>query len=937
MNDTRAFLFTDIEESTRRWEARPAQMEIALRRHDAILRRIAGEGSGNVFKTIGDAFCVAFARAHDAVHAALDIQLALKGEDFSAIDGLHVRMAIHAGAVEARDGDYFGPTLNRVARLLATGYGDQILLSTVAAELARPYLRAEATLRDLGSHRLKDLPFSERVYQAVLPQIDREFAPIKSLDRYWSNVPVAATHFVGRERERLELATHLETARELTIVGPGGVGKTRLAMQLGTDALPNFPDGVWFVELAAIGDAPLVADAIAATLGVRVGASERAVETIVHAMQQRDALIILDNCEHVLPAVADVVAALVRTCRGVRTVATSRQALEIEGECVHRIDPLPCPSPLAGSNVATARTYAAVALFEERARAALAAFALTEANVAYVVEIVNRLDGIALAIELAAPRIVALSPKQLAQRLDERFRLLSRGNRDALPRQQTLRALIDWSYDLLSVAERTLFRRLAVFRGGFTLDAACDVCDDAAGACDDVFESLMSLVAKSLVSADLAGDEKRYRLLESTREYAAERLVSSGEDATLALRHARYYGAYVEGQRELWEALDNRLWQRRLVDELDNLRAALRYALVERNDVALALRTLAAIEQPRHIFLPAEALRWYEAARDASRDTNVPEVRAAILRRYAAMITYRRVPLGERITDAEAAVAASEATADPVAIADATQTLCILLRDAGRSVEAQPLMQAAWQSLVVRPALARKVLFCCDWTLIELERGDLEGARRHIGFCLEFARRGSMVFATAQHMLAEVEFAAGAYERARSLARDARLAFLDLDLQLNRGATTSNLAAYALALDDLPGAREALVDALAIVQKAQSSGHLNAVLEHHAVFASLAGDDERAARLLGFTNAQYATLGQVREATETLGYKRLTRRLEDAFDPAGRERLAAAGALLSFDEAIVLALEIQTLRPASEDVVRSTTTNDDAILSPLER
>jgi len=423
---TVAFLFTDIEGSTQRWEAHRAAMGDAIERHDALLQQSIDSHGGYVFKRMGDAFCAVFRTAPEAICAACDAQRALNSQDFSAVDGLKVRMAVHVGHADENNGDYFGPTVNRVARLLAIGYGGQVLVSGAAADLAQGEMPVQTALRDLGSHRLKDLAHPEQVYQLIAPDLPQKFFPLRSLDALPNNLPLQLTSFVGREDEIESVKTLVDLHRLTTLVGTGGVGKTRLALQAGAELLDRYEDGVWFVELAPLSDGTLIVSELAPLFGVQVAGDRPLLDALLAGLRPKHALLIIDNCEHLVDPAADIIEKILRGCPNIRVLATSREALKISGETVHR--------------VASLTEESAVALFAERATAASDSFQLTDENRPTVAKICRRLDGIALAIELAAARVRAVDVEELFARLDERFRILTGGSRTALPRQQTMRA-----------------------------------------------------------------------------------------------------------------------------------------------------------------------------------------------------------------------------------------------------------------------------------------------------------------------------------------------------------------------------------------------------------------------------------------------------------------------------------------------------------------
>ena len=563
---TVTFLFSDIEGSTAHWEHGRGAMERALARHDALMRAVLDSRGAYVFKTVGDEFCAAFSSASAAIEAAIDAQRALAATDFSAVGGLRVRMALHAGSAAERDGDYFGPTVNRVARLLAIGHGGQILVSGACTELLQGELPPRCSLLDLGKHRLKDLAQPERVHQLVAPDLMQVFPALLSLDRLSDNLPAQLTSLVGREDDVAEITALMKGHRLVTLTGSGGVGKTRASLQVAANLIGGFGDGVWLIELAPLAGAGYVATTCAQVLGLTLAIEGDPVQNLARALKGKEMLLVFDSCEHVVEAVAHVLAAILRGCPGVTVLASSRQSLGIEGEASYRIPSLP--------------ERASVALFTERARDADLRFALTNANASAVADICRLLDGIPLAIELAAARMKVLSAKDLLERLDQRFRVLTGGDRSALPRHQTMRALIDWSYDLLEERERTLFRRLGIFINGFTLQGAVTLASGKNIDELDVFDLLASLVDKSLVLAELRDDAMRYRLLESTRAYALEKLSDGGERDLAARRHLRYLGYRFKQLRAQWEQFPRSAdIISTLQTELEDVRSALDCAL----------------------------------------------------------------------------------------------------------------------------------------------------------------------------------------------------------------------------------------------------------------------------------------------------------------------------------------------------------------------
>jgi len=595
---TVAFLFTDIEGSTKRWERDSAAMWAAVERHFTLLDDAITTQNGILFKTIGDAVQAAFPTVPAAVAAVVAAQSALRQEDWGDLGPLRVRMAVHIGEATPRDGDYLAPCLNRLARLLGTGYGEQILLSEAARAMAESALPPGCDLLDLGTHRLRDLLQPEHIYQLSGPGLVVEFPPLKSLDRHLNNLPAQPTALLGRETEVAATRALLEQAgaRIVTLTGPGGTGKTRLGLQVGAELVEAFGDGVWFVPLAAIADPDLVVPAIAQPLGVREIPGEPLLTTLQEYLQKKHALLLLDNFEH-LTAAAPAISALLAACPGVQVLVTSREPLRIAGERELPVSPLSLPTErqARGLPPAALLEYSAIRLFVERAQAVKPDFTLSEATAADVTAICRRLDGLPLAIELAASRVRVLPPRQLLSRLDTRLKLLTGGHRDLPARQQTLRAAIEWSHDLLDPDEQTLFARLAVFSGGCTFEAAEAICAAAGELGLDVLDGLDSLTQKSLLRPDEGDDgESRFTMLETIREYGLDRLDATGDAAMVRRTHAGYFLTLAEKAEPELTGPDQVAWLNRLNAEHDNFRSALGW-LEQADGAETRLRIVAAL------------------------------------------------------------------------------------------------------------------------------------------------------------------------------------------------------------------------------------------------------------------------------------------------------------------------------------------------------
>lgn len=548
---TLTFLFTDIEGSTRLWDSQPELMRTALARHDAIMRRSIGIGGGRVFKTVGDAFCAAFLSPVGAVEAALEAQILLGKEDWGGMDPIRVRMAIHTGEAECRDEDYFGPPLNRVSRILNLGNGGQTLLSYNTYCLAKDLVKPGTDFRDLGEHRLKDLERPEHIFQLQHTELQESFKPLRSLATFPNNLPQQMTSFVGRERELREIKRVLSNARLLTLTGSGGTGKTRLGLQAAVDLLDPSGDGSWLVEFASISDPSLVPQTVASVLGLREERGRQLIDTLIEHLKTKRMLLMMDNAEHLLNAVANLVNQILRNCPHVQLLVTSREALSVSGERTYRVPSLSMPDPDRRYTTELLLQFESVRLFLDRAVMSQPTFEITNLNSGSVAQLCHRLDGIPLAIELAAARVRALPVERIAERLDDRFRLLTGGARTALPRQQTLRALIDWSYDLLTTKEKTLLRRLSVFAGGWSLESAEVICGGVGDALEEweILDLLQSLVDKSLVIYDDVAH--RYRITETVRAYGRDALEELHEGFAVRTKHLEHFQLLAETTEDL--------------------------------------------------------------------------------------------------------------------------------------------------------------------------------------------------------------------------------------------------------------------------------------------------------------------------------------------------------------------------------------------------
>ena len=574
---TVTFLFTDIEGSTKLAQKYPNEMPNLLARHHEILRQVIQAQNGYIFQNEGDSLAVAFHSALDALNAASNAQKMIQNEAWDPAP-IKVRMGIHTGAAKLNNSTaptiYTGyTTLAMTSRVMSAGHGGQILLSGATYELVRNSLPANTELIDLGEKRLKDLLQLEHLYQLNTAGLTTSFPALKTLDISLTNLPTQLSTFIGREKEVEQIKKRLEKNRLVTLTGSGGVGKTRLSIQVATELLNDYPHGVWLVELAPITDPALVVQTVCATLDIAPQGNIPVLQVLTDYLKQKKILLVVDNCEHLIDACAQLCETLLHVCPNLWIVTSSREALGVEGENAYRVPSLSLPNP--HDKLEMIEKSEAVKLFMERANTVVPEFGMTSTNLPVIAQICQRLDGIALAIELAASRVKLLKVEQIAARLDDAFRLLTGGSRTALPRQQTLRALIDWSYNLLSDEEKTVLRRLSIFVGGWALEAAESVCDNS-----NMLDLLTHLVDKSLISVDLEHEyEPRYYLLETIRQYAREKLAEFNETESIRDRHLSYFLVLAEQAEPQVRGPEQLIWFDRLELELDNFRAALGWSL----------------------------------------------------------------------------------------------------------------------------------------------------------------------------------------------------------------------------------------------------------------------------------------------------------------------------------------------------------------------
>lgn len=800
--DTVTLLFTDIEGSTRMLAHLGDGYADVLAASMQILRSATEERDGWECGTQGDAFYAAFHRAHDGFGAAVEAQRRLAAYPWPDGVAVRVRMGLHTGDVLTTDSGYVGMEVHRAARICSAAYGGQILVSDAVRALVGGDLPPGVSLRDVGSHRLKDLVRPQRLFQVEADGLRADFPALRTLDSVPNNLPRAITSFVGRERETAEITTSLEAARLVTLTGAGGVGKSRLAVHAATALLDKFGDGVWLVELAALTDPALVPKAVASVLNVPEYPGRALPETLAGHLRNASVLLVLDNCEHVVGACAELAGTLLGRCPNLRILAASQEGLAIAGEVARPVAPLSMPDTTGPAAPEDLLRSEAVRLFVERAAAGNPGFALTPANAQAVAGICVRLDGMPLALELAAARAKALTAQQIAARLDDRFRLLEGGSQAAPPRHRTLRGVMEWSYDLLSARERKLLRRLSVFAGGFRLEAAEAVCSASPLPKRGILTLLTRLVDRSLVNADARRPEVRYRMLETVRQYAREQLTAA-EAADLRRRHRAWYAQFAEQASEGTRGPEQLAWLARLEAEHDNLRAALAWKSSRAAEIEQRLNLLGAMHRLWDCHTHwSEERRWVETVMAETR----PARSTAWARAHSmeGFMAFRRGDYdGARIIFEEC-LALSKALGNPRQIQAHLQGCGYVAAFDGRFDAAVPLLEEA-----LKNAEAQGDKFAIGSALAQLGqtfrmKGDAEAAVRFSERSVDMFRAAGTTreIAWALRLTGHALRAVGQRERAAEMYRESLALFADITDKWVAGECLEGLAAIALADGD---------------------------------------------------------------------------------------------------------------------------------------
>jgi predicted ATPase/class 3 adenylate cyclase len=890
---TVTFLFTDIEGSTQLWQEGEALMRAAVARHDELIRSAVAEHGGEVFSTMGDGVAASFPAASTAVAAALAAQRLLESEQWPTGSPIRVRMGLHTGEAEVRDGDYFGTSLNRCARLMAAGHGGQVLCSAATAALVEGL-----ELVDLGEHRLRDLSVPQRVFQVGLGS----FPPLRSLDVRSGNLPQVVSGLVGRVAELAAIAEALRANRLVTLTGVGGVGKTCLALRIGADVMTGFSDGAWLCELAAASTGDELAHVVAVALGVVQRPRMSMVASIVDFLRPRQALVVLDNCEHLLHDAADLVEAMMAGAPRVHVLATSREGLGVRGEQMWPLRSL-------GLGPRQSGTSEAVELFTARAQAVDPGFSLDESNLRAVAEVCGRLDGIPLAIELAAARVATMSPAEIAGHLDERFRLLTGARRRGVERHQTLRSAMAWSYSLLSGTERLVFDRLGVFPSSFDEAAAVAVVSDDGVERWDVIDALSALVAKSMVGADRSDESTRYQLLETLRHFAREQLEARGETDANHRRHATHFARVAEEVGAGLMSSDELRWRPRLVAEVDNLRAATGWALDSpvADDVHLGVRVIQSLLTCAS-FSPVWGVQAWAATALPRLDDLTADERAVVLS-AATMDAYWRGDLG--LVSQFAGRAITEASTFTPALAIAYTYLGMTIAVGGDAAGAVALLVEGRARLTAAGLGSHEAGRLVDSGLgwLAYNAGDLELARLVADEALDAARGSGVpaLIAVSLALVGRVLPEDRADEALAAAEESMRLIDAGAGCEALYGPAAQTLALLLVSRNDPAAAARALHRG---VSYSAELGELvtNASNVGIAVFVLAGARDLVGTATLGGAATGPALSERIISPNDRQRYDSILREVAERLGPAAYTKARERGAGMSYDEIIEFTL-----------------------------
>ena len=912
------FLFTDIENSTPLWEKYPDDMQKASARHDVLMRAVIEQHRGWVVKTTGDGFHAAFESPSDGVAAALAGQQRLTAEPWPiAISPLNVRMGLHTGVSQEREGDYYGLEVNLAARIMGLGYGGQILLSEVTSSLVEKSLPRNSTLIDLGEQRLKGIAQVERIFQLCHPDLLTDFPPPKSLAAFKHNLPRQPSSFIGRSEELTEIRSLIKGTTLLTLLGPGGTGKTRLMLQVAEEIIEDYPDGVWLVELAPLTDPNLIPGRVASALNVREQPGRPMLDTLVEYLRRKELLLLLDNVEHLVRESAGFTDHLLKNCPKLKIIVTGREALFIGGETTLQIPSLSLPGTDGEVTPEKIHTSEGVQLFLERAHAVRPEFTLNSNNAVPVAEIVLRLDGIPLALELAAARLRMLNVEQIAARLNDRFRLLTGGSRTALPRQQTLQALIDWSWNLLNEKERVLLRRLSVFSGGWTLEAAQSVSGFDPLDEFDVFDVLEQLINKSLVTVQHPPEgEARYGMLESIRQYAQDKLFVAEEGETLRNRHADFFIDLVDLYDQQGPGAEFYSWLNRFALEGDNLRTTLEWIAEDRPGLTLHFTGILLQYEAGWIHY-REARSWLEPVIEQARPLlkdNTAGIQITDFIRALRSLGWLLVTHGEMINGISI-------LDESIQLAQEFEEFRILSFALGMKAQAMG-SNVTWEII----EQLEEIIDLCRRDSYEMElimglfslahaylvKGDPQKGQKAITEIIDLMEKFDIPFIKGwvyyeQAIHSQLTHETSEAEKYFLLGVDANEKLGDQRLAAIGRSELAHLYRHAGRTD------EALAIYRQTILSWQEQGHLSAVahqLECFAYIGILKGEFKYAAQLLGATQIARKRINSPRtERQEKNEMDQAVKQLEVEIGSKELDRLIEKGKLMSLDEGVAFALD----------------------------
>jgi predicted ATPase/class 3 adenylate cyclase len=922
------FLFTDLENSTPLWEQFPVEMQPASAQHDELLRAVIEGHTGRVVKTTGDGFHAVFESPAEAVAAALDGQLRLAAEAWPTQTGpLKVRMGLHTGLSQERGGDYYGLDVNLAARIMGLGYGGQILLSEATTKLVEKSLPPDSAFTDLGEHRIRGIATVERIFQLGHPDLEADFPPLKSLATFKHNLPRQPSSFIGRTEELAEIKRLIKTTPLLTLLGPGGTGKTRLMLQVAEEVIEEFPDGVWLVELAPLTDPDLIPERIAAALNVQEQPGRNIQDTLSEYLRRKECLLLIDNVEHLVRESAGLAEYLLRNCPKMKILVTGREALFIAGETTLQIPSLSLPGIKGELSSDEIRTSEGVQLFLERAQAVRPDFSLTSQNAASVADIVLRLDGIPLALELAAARLRMLSVEQIAARLNDRFRLLTGGRRTALPRQQTLQALIDWSWNLLDERERILLSRLSVFSGGWTLEAAQSVAGFEPLDEFDVFDLLEQLINKSLVTVQYPVEgEARYGMLESIRQYAQVKLFEAGEGVTLRDRHVDYFVSLVDMYDQQGFGPEFYTWLNRFALESDNLRAVLEWIAEDRPGLTLHFTGILLQFEVSWMHY-REARSWIEPSIERARSlleensaqVHMPDFIRALRSLGWLQVTHGDMLEGHAILDESIQLAKKFEEIRQLAFA-----LGIKAQAMGSNVTWEIIEQLEEVIDICRRDGYESELLLALFSVGQayLVKGDSDRGAGAITEVIELVEKYDVLY-----MKAWVYYAQAILARLNGRISEAQR-YYTIAIEANQNLGDQRpIATGQSELAHLYRQEGRLDEAMAIYRQTilswQELGHQAAVAHQLECFAYIAISQKKyvyAAQLLGAAQtARERTNSPSTEPQEIIEKEEALRQLEVEIGAVELDRLMDRGGLMSLDEAVLFALQSDQDEPAALD------------------